>query len=117
MRLCLIFLIFGTIPSWCLAVPPESVTLDDALRKDLLLAAPMPDYPYQMRHHHVEGNGLFELKFDYDSGHLHEVHVIQSTGSPMLDGYAIGALKLWKAKPHAVHTVMVPLNFRMSRFR
>jgi len=48
--------------------------------------------------------------------HLREVHVVQGTGAPLLDGYTIGALKLWKAKPHSLHTLLVPIKFTMNRF-
>ena len=108
-------LISSVIAASAIAASPEAVHLDDALRRHLLATAPMPDYPYEMRRHGVEGRGIFELFFDYDSGHLHEVKVVKSTGSPMLDVYAIGALKLWKAKPHAVSAVVVPVTFSMRR--
>jgi len=114
MRPCLLLLVFVSAVSTSPAASPEPISLDDALRQSLLLTAPMPDYPYEMRRHGVEGRGVFELKFDYDTGHLREVHVLKSTGTPMLDGYAIGALKLWKAKPHAVHAVLVPVAFKIG---
>jgi TonB family protein len=117
MRRFLLLLVFGSIVSTSPAAEPGAIQLDDALRQNLLLTAPMPDYPFEMRRHRVEGSGIFELKFDYDTGHLRAVHVVKSTGAPMLDGYAVGALKLWKAKPHAVHTVLVPVAFTMSHRR
>ncbi len=60
-------------------------------------------------------SGLYELKFDYDTGHLREVHVVQSTANDMLDRRAIAAFKLWKAKPHSVHILRVPVTFMMTR--
>ena len=114
MRPCSLILVFAWVVSTSPAASPEAIHVDDALRQNLLLTAPIPDYPFEMRRHRVEGRGVFELKFDYDTGHLREVHVLKSTGAPLLDGYAIGALKLWKAKAHAVHIVLVPVNFTMS---
>ncbi len=117
MRSHALLLILCTVGLSSFAASKEPLQLGDALRQNLLATAPMPDYPYEMRQHHVEGSGVFELFFDYDSGRLREVHVVKSTGSQMLDGYAIGALKLWKAKPHAVNAVLVPVRFTMTRQR
>ncbi|HKP36516.1 MAG TPA: TonB family protein [Pyrinomonadaceae bacterium] len=89
--------------------------VDEALNKHLLLYAIKPEYPYEMRHRGVTGKGVFGLRFDYDTGHLQEVHVVKSTGSPMLDKYTIESLKHWKAKPHAIHRLWVPVNFTTSR--
>src|SRR5205814_7548509 len=104
MRL-VILLIFTSVQTLSFAASPEPkpMMVDEALRQHLLLTAPPPDYPPLMRLHRVGGKGLFQLRFDYDTGHLREVHVVQGTGAPLLDGYTIGALKLWKAKPHSLH--------------
>ena len=102
--------------------------LDDALRQHLLLVAVAPDYPleYEWRPAHgnvfgsgaPSGKGIFDLRFDYETGHLREVHVVASTLSRKLDAHAIGALKLWKAKPRSIHLLRVPFDFRLShRFR
>ena len=91
------------------------MTVGEAVQKDLLLSAPRPDYPYAARARGKTGEGMFELKFDYETGRLREVHVIKSIGDRMLDGPAIGALKLWKAKPRSIHTLRVPIRFTRDR--
>lgn len=62
-------------------------------------------------HGALTGSGVFEMKFDYESGRLREVHVVQSTGQPKLDAYTTAALKQWKAKPRSVHTLRLPITF------
>ncbi len=115
MRTNLVFLILMAMHTSSFAASPEPMTVEDAMRKDLLLVAVRPDYPYEARRQRLTGSGIFELKFDYESGHLREVHVVQSTGQRMLDGHAIGALKLWKAKPHSIHTLRMPITFTLTR--
>jgi outer membrane biosynthesis protein TonB len=87
--------------------------LDEAIRKNLLLVAAFPEYPYNARSRLKSGTGLFELKFDYETGHLREVHVVQSTGYRWLDGPCIGALKVWQAKPRSIHTLLEPITFKL----
>ena len=102
--------------------------LEDALRQHLLLVAVAPDYPleYEWRPAHgnvvgsgaPSGKGVFDLRFDYETGHLREIHVVESTLSRKLDAHVIGALKLWKAKPRSIHLLRVGFDFRLShRFR
>jgi len=91
---------------------PDVISVADALRNDLLITAPAPVYPYKVwigRGTNI--SGLFELKFDYDSGHLRELHVVNSTANDILDRHIIAALKLWKAKPHSIHILRVPVTF------
>jgi TonB family protein len=54
---------------------------------------------------------VFDLRFDFQTGELREIHIVRSTGHSLLDGHAISALKLWRAKPHAIHILRVPINF------
>jgi TonB family protein len=91
------------------------MTVEEALNKHLLIYAVRPDYPYEMRHRGVSGQGIFELRFDYETGHLREIHITKSTGSPILDRHAIGSLKFWKAKPHSIEMLSVPVTFKASR--
>jgi TonB family protein len=103
------------IPIVSSGASPELTTLDEAVQRHLLLTSVWPVYPREARESHTEGDGIFELKFDYESGHLREVHVVKSTGNHYLDGHAIGALKLWRAKPRSIHSLLVPIRFSMAR--
>lgn len=107
MRVRAVFLMLMLIGVSCLAASPEPTTAREALKRHLLIVAVRPDYPDRS----LTGSGVFEMKFDYESGRLREVHVVQSTGHPVLDAHTIAALKLWKAKPRSVHTLRLPITF------
>jgi TonB family protein len=109
----------------CVALPLSSVAAaGDAgshVDQQSLLVAPTPSYPaYSETRNPGERNrtwnGLFELKFDYESGHLREVHVVKSTGDRAMDAHAIGTLKLWQAKPRKLHNILVPVRFKPRAF-
>lgn len=68
------------------------MTLEEVQAKELLLFAAEPSYPYEARRQHLSGTGIFELRFDYETGYLREIHVVKSTGYDVFDGHAIGAL-------------------------
>ncbi len=114
MRLSLILLTVVTV-QLSSAATPDTMSEEEAIRQDLLVVAARPDYPYEARRQRWTGSGIFELTFNYQTGNLREVHVVKSTGVRMLDGHAIGALKLWKAKPRSVHNILVPITFILSK--
>ena len=89
--------------------------VEEALNRHLMIYAIRPEYPYEMRHRGVGGSGVFELRFNFETGHLREIHIAKSTGSPMLDRHAVKSLKFWKAKPHSVETLLVPVTFKAHR--
>ncbi len=93
------------------AATSDTITLKEAVRDHLLLFHPRPDYPDEARRRGIVGMADFELTFDYETGHLREVHLAKSSGSPLLDAAAIAALKQWKAKPRSIHRLLVPLGF------
>jgi len=110
MRVCLIILLCVVAHT---ALSQETMTVEEAVRRKLLLVAARPEYPYVARSRGRSGRGLFELKFEYESGHLREVHVVESTGNRWLDAHSIGALKVWQAKPRSIHNLLVPIRFQM----
>ena len=103
------------------AATRELVTAEEASHKGLLLVVVRPVYPnvswwapvggIESTIHRPSGSGIFDLRFDYETGQFREVHVVQSTGHPQLDESAIDALKRWKAKPRSIHTLRVPIVF------
>ena len=86
------------------------ISVDEAVQTGLLAVAPRPDYPYEARW--KSASGTFQLKFDYETGQLREVHVVRSTGDRHLDGHSIAALKLWRAKPRSIHCLSVEVVFK-----
>ena len=118
MRMCVAFLFVTAAYHVSLAASP-CMQLEEAVQKRLLLVAAKPEYPYEAKAREAKARdkattGLFELRFDYESGHLREVHVVKSTGDRYLDGHAIGALKVWQAKPRSIHNLCVPITFTLS---
>ena len=108
-RYLLIMLILATTSVH--ADTPPIMLAEDAIAQHRLFYYPRPEYPYEARRRSITGSGVFDLRFDYDTGHLREVHVASGTGSPLLDSAAIGALKRWQAKPRMVRKIRVPVTF------
>src|SRR4051812_27463363 len=50
--------------------------------------------PYQAIRDRWEGLGMFDLRFDFETGELREIHIVRSTGHSLLDGHTVSALKL-----------------------
>jgi outer membrane biosynthesis protein TonB len=90
---------------------PQIMTFEQASKQHLLLQTAEPFAPYRAIRNRWEGQGVFDLRFDFETGELREIHIFRSTGHSLLDGYAISALKLWRAKPHAIYVLRVPFNF------
>jgi TonB family protein len=91
---------------------PKLFTYEEAAR--VLRYVVRPEYSPEARSLRLQGEGLFELRFDYDTGRLKGIHIVQSTGSKRLDKDAINALKDWRAKPRAIRVMRVPVKFRVS---
>ena len=90
---------------------PKVFTVQEAAQ--VLRYAVKPDYSYEARRTRTTGSGIFELRFDYETGRLKAIDIVQSTGSRLLDHDAINGLKEWKAKPHTVHVMRIPITFTM----
>jgi TonB family protein len=119
MRSYFFLLIIASINNFAFAAPrdnEEPMTLNDAVQRHLLVTAALPKYPeiYQRQpgEETLINDGIFDLRFDYDTGRLREIHVVKSTGNSKLDGRAILAFKVWKAKPRSIHTLRVPITFK-----
>jgi TonB family protein len=113
MKRCLALVLFFTA-TYSRAGSPPIMRGEDALRQNLLLTHPRPEYPYVARRERFTGRGVFDLKFDYDTGRLREIHIATSTGHLILDSSVITTLKQWQAKPHSLRTIRVPIMFVIS---
>src|SRR5438874_13481488 len=121
MRNYLFLLIIASINTFAFAASPdkeEPMTLNDAVERHLLVTAALPKYPeiyqWQPAGETLIGDGIFDLRFDFETGRLREIHVVKSTGNNKLDARAILAFKVWKAKPRSIHTLRVPITFKKS---
>ena len=71
MRAHLFLLIFLAISPVSIAeMTPEVMTAEEAAQRGLLLKTVRPEYYYEARARRKEGSGVFELRFDYETGHL-----------------------------------------------
>jgi hypothetical protein len=93
------------------AASEDVMGVREAMQRHLLLVAALPEYPSEIEAgpgvRHRRYTCLFELKFDYESGHLREVHVVKSSGDQAVDAHMIGAMKVWQAKPRSIHNLLV----------
>jgi outer membrane biosynthesis protein TonB len=94
---------------------PEVMSLHEAVKNHLLLRNVAPVYYYEARRRNIQGSGVFDLRFDYETGHLREVHIVNALPDPLLQKAAIDAYAQWQAKPRSIHVLRIPVTFRMRR--
>ncbi len=90
----------------------EAARVADALAD--LLVRPAPEYPYVARKDYLQGQGLYLVQFDRGTGLAREVAVVHSSGHPILDQAALGALRQWRIKPHTFEKIKIPFNFEID---
>jgi hypothetical protein len=95
---------------------PALMSVDEAKQKGLLINTPRPEYYYEARVHHIQGSGVFDLRFDYETGHLREVHIVRAMPDPLLQKATIDALTKWRARPRSIHIMRVPITFIMRTY-
>ena len=88
---------------------PKIYSVEEAAQ--VLRYAVKPEYSDEARRLRISGSGLFELRFEYETGRLKGIHIVVSTGSRVLDHDAIAGLKEWKAKPRSVRTLRIGITF------
>ena len=59
---------------------PKVFTVEEAAQ--VLQYAVKPEYSYQARKMQMTGAGIFELRFDYDTGRLKAIDIVQNTRQP-----------------------------------
>lgn len=88
---------------------PKLLTVKEAAQ--VLRYVVKPEYSLEARRMRASGTGIFELRFDYETGQLKAIDIVESTGSRVLDHDAIDGLKEWKAKPHTIHFMRIAIEF------
>src|ERR1700759_2707556 len=63
---------------------PEVMSATEAVKNHLLVRVVPLEYDYEARARQMEGRGVFDLVFDYETGHLREVHVVEALPSSRL---------------------------------
>jgi TonB family protein len=79
-----------------------------------LAATPHPAYPFEARRDYLQGQGLYLVRFDPDTGRARDAIVIRSSGHAILDEAAINSLRRWRIRPHTLKAVKVPFNFELN---
>jgi TonB family protein len=94
---------------------PNAFCLRDAV------FAPHPQYPYQPPWNigdsaawtrYIEGNGLYRLKIDLNTGRVSQVTIIKSTGSAILDTASTSAFSTWVFRPGRWKEIIIPTTVR-----
>jgi TonB family protein len=85
------------------------------LRREDLVYAPPPEYPYKARLHYLQASGSFILRVRSD-GTVARVEIEDSTGAPQLDQTVIAAYSKWRFKPGKAKSVRVPVSFTMMPY-
>jgi TonB family protein len=87
----------------------------------LAIYAPQPEYPVEVRQHHIGGSGYFVIRVNRATGIVATVEVRRSTGNKLLDSSAVETLRHWRFKGgNALSTrhepnfskILVPVTFR-----
>jgi hypothetical protein len=107
-------LLFGFSVNALADTTPALMSSEEAVQKHLLLKTPRPEYYYEARIRHIQGSGVFDLRFDYETGHLREVHIVHAMPDLLLQKATIHALTQWQAKPRSIHTMRLPVTFILS---
>src|SRR5579864_4944627 len=69
-----------------------------------------PEYPYEARSAHQEGEGYVRLYVARD-GTVTNVKIVKSTGYELLDASCLKAFKNWKWKPGFRREIDIPVGF------
>ena len=78
----------------------------------LVMYAPKPDYPPQVREQQITGSGVCVVDVDPGSGNVTEASMAESTGNKMLDESAVRTFRKWRFKPGTVSRVRIPVEFK-----
>jgi TonB family protein len=86
------------------------VALNEVGRR-IMLNAPQPVYPAEARRKSVGGAGVYRLRLRVETGEVTRVDIVRSTGSKVLDDEAVRTLRQWRARPHTLRAISVPIRW------
>ena len=78
--------------------------------KSIILAAPVPDYPSEVRYFPGE-SGVYRVKINAQTGAVDEVGVLRRASQQKLDAVMIFELFKWKFKPGSIKELDLPVEF------
>jgi TonB family protein len=70
--------------------------------RELTIWVPRPEYPAAARQKRLSGRGFFRLYVQVRTGVVARVEMASSTGSPILDRFAVDTFMRWRFKPPIV---------------
>ena len=101
------------------AVDAKGIRHSNALCLHDVVFAPHPQYPYGTRSRdpvtwtrEIQGDGLYPLDVDLNTGRVSQVAIIKSTGSAKLDGISTSAFKRWVFRPGTWEEIIMPTAVR-----
>ena len=103
-----------------LVLPPIEIRAAPPLAPAAYRRAPAPSYPALAREQGLEGEVVLTVLVGAD-GRVVDVHVKASSGAPVLDEAAVGAVRQWtfepsRRGPRAVESLVeVPMQFALTR--
>ena len=109
----LLALLFSQVAMVAPCRATEIVTVYDSFKKDTLLA-PNPEYPMKSQHLGYQGQGIYRLIVNQNTGVVDEVKILKTTGHRELDAGAVLTFFNWKFKPGAVNHRDVLVIFHMT---
>jgi outer membrane biosynthesis protein TonB len=74
----------------------------------------MPSYPYFDWRHRYQGQGLFRVTLDVQTGRVAKIITFKSTGFDRLDSCGIVALQRWRWKPGKWKEVDILVTFTLT---
>ena len=80
----------------------------------LVVHKQMPEYPYEARRAHQQGQCYVRLYVARD-GSVTDVKIVQSTGHELLDASCLQAFRNWRLKPGLRREIDVPVSFVISQ--
>lgn len=104
------------------ATPENDNAVVEARHDVAALANPPPPYPLAARRQGIEGRVLLRVHVDTD-GQCDAIHVLASSGSPLLDAAASTGVRRWRFQPATragtpvASWVDVPIAFRLTAAR
>jgi TonB family protein len=112
LRALSIVLSLGVIAA-AIAAPVHEYRYRNGELKALLTHGEMPQYPFEARRTHQQGQGYFRLYVARD-GTVTAAKMLKSTGHQLLDASSLKALKSWRLKPGLRREIDVPVLFLLS---
>lgn len=91
----------------------DVVTIYPKFKQDAL-AAPDPEYPQKSQHLGYQGQSIYRLIINEQTGMADEVKVLKTTGYRELDASAVLTLFKWKFKPGAVKQRNILIIFQLT---